>query len=115
MVTTNEYVPQRGDAVWVDFNPQAGHEQAGRRPAIVLSKGAYNGKTGLAILCPITNQMKGYPFEVVIPRGLDVRGVVLSDQVRSMDWQARNAALICQLPGAIADAVLQRVGTLLAR
>lgn len=115
MVRPKEYVPQRGDAVWVDFNPQAGHEQAGRRPAVVLSKGAYNGTTRLAILCPITNQMKGYPFEVAIPPGLDVRGVVLSDQVRSMDWQARNAALICPLPEGIVDAVLQRVGTLLAR
>lgn len=109
------YVPQRGDAVWVDFDPRAGHEQAGRRPAVVLSKGTYNGKTRLAILCPITNQMKGYPFEVVIPPGLDVTGVVLSDQVKSMDWQARNAALICPLPEGIVDAVLQRVGTLLAR
>ena len=74
MVTPNEYVPQRGDAVWINFNPQTGHEQAGRRPAVVLSPGAYNGKTHLAILCPITNQVKGYPFEVAIPTGLNVTG-----------------------------------------
>ena len=115
MVTSNEYVPQRGDAVWINFNPQAEHEQAGRRPAVVLSPGAYNGKTHLAILCPITNQVKEYPFEVAIPAGLDVTGVILSDQVKNMDWQARNAALICPLPAEIVDAVLQRVGTLLSR
>jgi mRNA interferase MazF len=68
--TGSPYVPERGDAVWISLNPQAGHEQAGRRPAIVLSPSAYNGKTGLAILCPITNQIKGYPFEVLIPAGL---------------------------------------------
>ena len=115
MVTPDEYVPQRGDAVWIDFNPQAGHEQAGRRPAIVLSPGTYNDKTHLALLCPITNQVKGYPFEVTIPEGLGVTGVILSDQVKNMDWRTRNATLICPLPAEIVDAVLQRVGTLLAR
>ena len=115
MVKPDEYVPQRGEAVWINFNPQAGHEQAGRRPAVVLSPGAYNGKTHLAILCPITNQVKGYPFEVVIPTGLNVTGVILSDQVKNMDWRARNATLICPLPTEIVDAVLQRVGTLLSR
>ena len=115
MVTLNQYVPQRGEAVWINFNPQAGHEQGGRRPAVVLSPGTYNGKTHLALLCPITNQIKGYPFEVAIPAGLDVTGVILSDQVKNMDWQARNAALICSLPAEIVDAVLQRIGTLLSR
>ena len=115
MVRSSEYVPQRGDAVWIDFNPQAGHEQAGRRPAVVLSRGIYNGKTRLAILCPITSQVKGYPFEVVIPAGLDVSGAILSDQVKSMDWRARNATQICPLPTEIVDAVLQRVETLLSR
>ena len=115
MVRSSEYVPQCGDAVWIDFHPQAGHEQGGRRPAVVLSNGAYNSKTRLAILCPITNQVKGYPFEVAIPPGLDVTGVILSDQVKSLDWRARNAGLIRPLPTEIVDAVLQRVGTLLAR
>ena len=115
MVNPDEYVPQRGDAVWINFNPQAGHEQAGRHPAVVLSPGAYNSKTHLAILCPIANQVKGYPFEVSIPAGLDVTGVILSDQVKNMDWRARNAALICPLSAEIVDAVLQRVGTLLSR
>ena len=115
MMNSVEYVPQRGDAIWINFNPQAGHEQAGRRPAVVLSPGGYNGKTSLAILCPITNQVKGYPFEVAIPVGLVVTGVILADQVKSMDWRSRNAALICPLPTQTVDAILQRVGTLLTR
>ncbi len=80
--------------IWITLNPQAGHEQAGRRPALVLSPETYNGKTGLAILCPVTNQIKGYPFEVLIPAGLPVAGAILSDQVKTLDWRARNAELI---------------------
>ena len=83
--------PRRGDLVWLDFTPQAGHEQAGRRPALILSPENYNRKTGLALACPITNQAKGYPFEVPLPVGLAVTGVVLSDHVRSIDWRARRA------------------------
>ncbi len=82
-------MPRRGDLVWLDFTPQAGHEQAGRRPAIILSPESYNRKTGLAVACPITSQAKGYPFEVPLPAGLPVSGVVLSDHVRSIDWRAR--------------------------
>lgn len=92
------YIPRRGDAVWLNFNPQSGHEQAGRRPALVLSPEEYNRKTGLAIFCPITSQVKGYPFEVKLPAGLPVNGVVLADQVKSLDWQVRDAALIKKLP-----------------
>ena len=84
-------------------------------PLLCSHPGAYNGKTSLAILCPITNQVKGYPFEVAVPAGLDVKGVILADQVKSMDWRARNAALICPLPTETVDAILQRVGTLLTR
>ena len=96
------------------MNPQAGYEQAGRRPAVVLSPQNYNGKTGLAIFCPITNQIKGYPFEVIIPVGLSVAGAVLSDQVKSLDWRARNAELICTLPTETISEVLQKLGTLLS-
>ena len=77
------YVPDRGDAVWLDFDPQAGHEQAGRRPAIVLSPAGYNRKVGLAIFCPVTTRIKGYPFEVVIPEGLKISGAILADQVKN--------------------------------
>lgn len=107
------YVPERGDAVWINFNPQAGHEQSGRRPAIVLSPQTYNGKVGLCLLCPITNKAKGYPFEVSIPAGLGVTGVVLSDQAKSLDWQVRNAELIAQLPETVIAEVLKKLKSLL--
>jgi mRNA interferase MazF len=112
-VRRKKYVPDRGDAVRISLNPQAGHEQAGRRPALVLSPAAYNGKVGLAVCCPITNQVKGYPFEVLIPSGLAVTGAVLSDQVKCLDWRARQAEFLCTLPEATVREVLQRLGTLL--
>lgn len=107
------YAPDRGDAIWVTFNPQAGHEQAGRRPALVLSPVAYNRKVGLAILCPITNQIKGYPFEVVIPDGLKVTGAILSDQVKNLDWKVRDAKLICKVPPSVTEEALKKLNTLL--
>ena len=107
------YVPARGDVIWLTFNPQAGHEQAGRRPALVLSPHAYNGKVGLAILCPVTSQIKGYPFEVPIPAGLKLAGVLLADQVKSLDWRSRNAEFICTLPPETTREVLEKLGTLL--
>ena len=108
-----DYVPDRGDAIWLTFNPQAGHEQAGRRPALVLSPVAYNGRVGLAILCPITSQVKEYPFEVVIPDELGITGVILSDQIKSLDWQVRNAVFIGKLPDKTVAEVLQKLQTLL--
>jgi mRNA interferase MazF len=101
--------------VWITLNPQAGHEQAGRRPAVVLSPENYNDKIGLAILCPITNQIKGYPFEVLLPTGLPMTGAILSDQVKSLDWRARNAELICTLPDETISEVLQKLSTLLSK
>ena len=106
-------MPDRGDAVWITLDPQAGHEQAGRRPALVLSPAAYNERVGLALLCPITGQIKGYPFEVLIPKGLKVEGAVLSDQVKSLDWRAREAELACKLPAAVTEMVLKKLNTLL--
>jgi len=114
VVISQTYIPQRGDVVWITLNPQAGHEQAGRRPAVVLSPQNYNGKIGMAILCPITNHIKGYPFEVLIPAGLPVLGAILSDQVKSLDWRARNAELICSLPTEVISEVLQKLNTLLS-
>jgi mRNA interferase MazF len=110
---TMAYIPESGDIVWVMFNPQAGHEQAGHRPALVLSPAAYNGKVGLAILCPITSQVKGYPFEVKIPEGLEVSGAILSDQVKSLDWKARKAEFACKLPFAKFNEVVQKLSTLI--
>src|SRR5512136_2947964 len=106
------YIPERGDAVWITLDPQAGHEQGGRRPALVLSPAAYNGRVGLALLCPITSQVKGYPFEVIIPDGLAVRGVVGADQVKSLDWRARRAARIGILSEELVVQVLRRLQAL---
>ncbi len=114
MVTTS-YVPKRGDVVYISLNPQSGHEQSGRRPAVVLSPLPYNDKVGLALLCPITNQVKGYPFEVVIPADILVTGVILSDQLKSLDWRTRNAEFICTLPPRTVAEVLQKINLLLSR
>ena len=91
MVTPGVYQPDRGDLVWLDFTPHAGTEQGGRRPALVLSGQDFNIATGLVFVCPITKQGKGSAFEVVLPRGAGITGFVLSDQIRSLDWLARNA------------------------
>jgi mRNA interferase MazF len=111
---SSAYVPERGDVVWITLTPQAGHEQAGRRPAVVLSPAAYNGRVGLALLCPITSQIKGYPFEVLLPAGSVVTGVILSDQVKSLDWRVRAAAFMAALPPATINEVLQKLATLLS-
>ena len=110
---SSTFVPERGDAVWIDLNPQAGHEQSGRRPAVVLSPSAYNGLTGLLVLCPVTSRVKGYPFEVAIPPGLAVSGVILADQVRSVDWRARRADFVTKLPASVVEAILQKLQRLL--
>ena len=99
----NGAVPQRGDVVWVPLDLQAGHEQAGRRPAVVLSPQAYNRRVGLALLCPITSKAKGYP----------IGGVVLADQVKSLDWRARKCKRIQSLPGGFMNEVLQKTGALI--
>lgn len=114
MSRKSAYVPGRGDAVWITLDPQAGHEQAGRRPALVLSPAAYNGRVGLALLCPITNQAKGYPFEVAIPPGSPVTGVVGADQVKSLDWRARKATRIGAVPEEVVAQVVARLQPLLA-
>ena len=108
------WTPERGDIVWITMNPSVGHEQSGRRPALVVSPGSYNSKVGLAILCPITRQMKGYPFEVPLPDGLPVQGVVLSDQSKSLDWRSREAEFLCKVPSESITAVLQRLERLVA-
>jgi len=113
MVRPRAYVPECGDVVWITLNPQAGREEAGRRPAVVVSPQSYNGRVGLAIFCPVTSQVKGYPFEVLIPAGLPVTGAILSDQVKSLDWRARRAELICALPARTISEVLEKLATLL--
>ena len=108
------YCPKRGDVVWLSFTPQAGHEQAGHRPALTLSPESYNRKAGLAIFCPITTRSKGYPFEVSIPAGLKASGVVLSDQVKSLDWKARRTQFCCKVSDSTVSEVLNKLGVLLS-
>jgi len=105
--------PRRGDLIWLSFTPQTGREQAGRRPALVLSPEAYNSKTGLALICPVTSKVKGYPFEVPLSTTAGVQGVVLADQLRSLDWRARGAEWIEQAPPKVVDRVLKLLDTLL--
>lgn len=107
------YCPDRGDLVWLTFDPQAGHEQAGRRPALTLSPISYNRKTKLALFCPITSQVKGFAFEVPLPTGLPIRGVVLADQIRNLAWAPRRAEFIVRAPSTTLTDVLAKLGTLL--
>ena len=113
MVSPPRTIPRRGDIIGINLQPQSGHEQSGRRPALVLSPESYNSKTGLAILCPITAQRKGYPFEVPLPTGLPVTGVILADQVKSLDWRTRQASFICALLPDVVTEVLQKLLLLL--
>jgi len=108
----NSYVPEKGNLVWLDFTPQLGHEQRGRRPAIVISKKAYNQKIGLALFCPITSKEKGYPFEVRII-GKKINGCVLSDQVKSLDWTERNIEFIEDCSKEIIEEVIDKIKLLI--
>ncbi len=115
MTTKHPFVPRPGDVIWITLDPQVGHEQRGRRPALVLSPEVYNEKVGLALLCPITSQAKGYPFEVALPDGLPVTGVVLADQVKSLDWRTRQGDRLCVVPSTVVTAVLRRLNALLGQ
>lgn len=112
-MTARRYVPDRGDLVWLQFDPQAGHEQAGHRPALVVSPKAYNERVGLALFCPVTSRIKGYPFEVLIPAGFKVEGAVLADQLKSLDWRARQAKRFAKAPSAVLRETLDKIHALL--
>ncbi len=107
------FVPDAGDFVWLTFDPQAGREEAGRRPALILSPKIYNAKAGLALACPVTNQIKGYPFEVAVPPGVGPTGVILVDHLRSVDWKARHAEPLGHCTDGIMDEVRARLAPLL--
>src|SRR4029077_21008415 len=109
------YVPNRGDVVWINFDPEAGHEQKGRRPALVVSQRTYNAPSGLALCCPITSQVKGYPFEVTVTPANGVRCAILRDHVRNVYWRARNARFIVQASPDCVDDVLAKIEALLGR
>ena len=102
------YIPERGDIVWLDFNPQLGHEQRGRRPALTVSFKAYNEKIGLALFCPITSKIKGYPFEVEIELK-KIKGSVLSDQIKSLDWRERNIEFIEKIGDKKMEEVIEKI------
>lgn len=112
-MVTREYVPDSGDLIWLDFTPQAGREQAGRRPAVVLSPRSYNEKTSLAVVCPVTSHAKGYPFEVLLPPGQMIKGVVLSDHLKNLDWRQRQAQKAGRIPRSTLEQVRARIAALL--
>jgi len=115
MVSRRGYVPDRGDVVWMMFGPQAGHEQSGRRPGVVMSPSIYNGKTGMALCCPITSQVKGYPFEVSVPAGLKISGVILADHIKNIDWKTRRAEYLFKLPENVLEEVAGKIMSLLVK
>ncbi len=110
---TSSYIPDRGDIIWMNFSPQAGFEQAGRRPALVLSPKAYNQKTGRFIVCPVTSQRKGYPFEQALPHGCAVDGVVLIDHVKNQDWESRNAEFATRIAQSELDPICDVIEALI--
>lgn len=114
MVVARPYVPDRGDIVWINFSPHAGHEQAGKRPGLVLSPREYNDKVGLAVVCPITSRVKDFPFEVLLPEGLRITGVVLADQVKSLDWRSRQVEFVATTPAAVVDDVVAKILSLMS-
>lgn len=109
---TGHYVPERGDVVWLQFNPQTGSEQAGHRPALVISPRSYNKKVGLAIFCPLTSKVKGYPFEVEVLGGRKAKGAVLADQVKSLDWRTRKASKFDSVSDQVMEEVLAKIAVL---
>jgi mRNA interferase MazF len=112
-VKGSPYAPARGDIVWLQFTPQAGHEQSVRRPAVIVSPREYNAKVGLCLCCPVTSRVKGYPFEVELPRDMGISGAVLCDHVKSLDWKARNASLVAALPVALVREIQARIMALI--
>ena len=115
VVIRRGYVPDRGDVIWMMFGPQAGHEQSGRRPGVVMSSSIYNGKTGMALCCPITSQIKGYPFEVLVPTGLKISGAILADHIRNIDWKTRRAEYLCKLTDKTLEEVAGKLLSLLIK
>jgi mRNA interferase MazF len=109
---SGSYIPDRGDIVWINFTPQAGHEQRGKRPALILSPKIYNKKTSLCICLPITSKIKGYPFEVALPKNLPIEGVILSDQIKNLDFSAREISFICNINADVVEQVQKNIWAL---
>ncbi|HLO86539.1 MAG TPA: endoribonuclease MazF [Nostocaceae cyanobacterium] len=109
----NLYIPSRGDIVYLDFDPTKGHEQRGHRPAFVISPVDYNARTSLALFMAITKQQKGYPFEVLLPSGLNIQGVILADQIKCLDWKARGVQFVESVPKSLIEEVQAKIEPLL--
>jgi mRNA interferase MazF len=109
---SGSYIPDRGDIVWINFTPQAGHEQRGKRPALILSPKIYNEKTSLCICLPITSKIKGYPFEVALPKNLPIEGVILSDQIKNLDFSAREISFVCNVNTDVVEQVQKNIWAL---
>ncbi|MFP4459678.1 MAG: type II toxin-antitoxin system PemK/MazF family toxin [Candidatus Zixiibacteriota bacterium] len=107
------YIPSRGDLIWLSFSPQLGYEQAGRRPALIITGFEYNSLTGLCLACPVTKKIKGYPFEVIVPEPLPIEGVILTDHIKSLDYDTRDAEFICKLPLEAFDETLAKLEALI--
>ena len=114
MPKRKNYIPEQGDLIWIEFNPQAGHEQAGLRPALVISPISYNGAVGLALMCPITSKVKGYPFEVVLSKKFKISGAILSDQIKNLDWRIRKAKYISRASAEIVKEVIEKIRAVIA-
>lgn len=112
-MVNKSYIPQKGDLVFLNFNPQSGHEQSGLRPALVISPGRYNERMGLALVCPITSRMKGLSFEVALPAGKKINGVILADQLKSIDWKARTATFVEKVSPLLLGETLEKILPLL--
>jgi mRNA interferase MazF len=110
---TNIYIPERGDIVYLDFDPTKGHEQRGRRPAFTVSPATYNSKTSLALFMPITSQQKGYPFEVILSKTMKISGVILTDQIKCLDWQVRNAQFVEKISQDLIEEVQAKIEPLI--
>jgi len=106
---SGSYIPDRGDIVWINFTPQAGHEQRGKRPVLVISPKIYNEKTSLCICFPVTSKVKGYPFEVALPDTLSIAGVILSDQIKNLDFRAREVTFECKVPASVIESVQKNI------
>lgn len=105
----SKYIPKQGDIIFLNFNPQSGKEQAGKRPGLVVSDQGFNNLLGLLICCPITKQKKGYPFEVEIPKGIAIEGIILTDHMRSIDWRSRKAKFVCKAPEKTLEEALEKI------
>ncbi len=106
---SGSYIPDRGDIVWINFTLQTGHEQRGKQPALVMSPKIYNEKTSLCICFPVTSKVKGYPFEVALPATLSIEGVILSDQIKNLDFRAREVNFECKVPASVIESVQKNI------